>query len=346
MVDVTVLFIDGGHASTAVGPLEIFRDAGRLWDRLMGAPERPAFRVRTASIAGRPVEAEGGIRIQPELALDELGPTDLVFVPAASLDLEATLERNAPVIEFLRTAHGGGARIAGVCTGVSLLAAAGLLDGRRATTHWGVVETYRTRFPAVDWQPESVVTEDGGLYCGGGVYAALDLALYLVERYGTREMALECARSLLIEMPRDCQAGFAVLPVGGSHADEDVTRAEDWIRAHCRDEIHFEALATRLGMSPRNFIRRFKKATGLSPIDYLQRLRVRAARRMLEEGDLGVQEVCSRVGYGDPAFFRRVFKRHTGLTPAAYRKKFGEAARGGAVPASGGAQRSSQPYSE
>lgn len=325
MFDVTVVFLEGGHASTAVGPLEVFRAAGRMWQQLQQTSERPAFHVRTASIGGRAVGAEGPYRIEPAEKLEEVGPTDLVFVPAAGLDLDAVLERNAPVVAFLREAHDAGARIAGVCSGVSLLAQAGLLDGRIATTHWALVEAYRQRFPAVDWQADDIVTEDAGVYCGAGVYAALDLALYLVERYCSREVALECARSLLIEMPRDSQAGFAVLPVGSRHADEPVLRAEAWIRQHCREEIRFEALASQLGMSPRNFIRRFKRATGLAPVDYLQRLRVRAARRMLEDGETGVQEVSAAVGYSDPAFFRSIFKRHTGLVPAAYKKKFGDA---------------------
>ena len=325
MLDVTVVFMDGGHASTGVGPLEVFRDAGRLWNQLMGTPEEPAFRVRAASIGGRAVRADGPYLIQPDEALEDVGKTDLVFVPAAGLDLERVLESNAPVVAFLRQAHGRGALVAGVCSGVSLLAEAGLLDGRMATTHWGLVDEYRERFPAVDWRADEIVTEDEGVYCGGGVYAALDLALYLVERYCSREVALKCARSLLIEMPRDCQAGFAVLPIGSRHGDEAVRDAEEWIRQHCREEIRFEALAGELGMSPRNFIRRFKKATGIAPVDYVQRLRVRAARRLLEDGEASVQEVRASVGYGDPAFFRNVFKRHTGLAPAAYKKKFGEA---------------------
>lgn len=324
MPDVAVLFLDGGHTSTAVGPLEVFRDAGRLWNRIVGTPEEPAFRVRAASIGGRPVRADGPYSLAPDEALEDVGATDLVFVPAAGLDLERVLEANAPVVAFLRDAHAAGARIAGVCSGVSLLAEAGLLDGRRATTHWGLVEAYRERFPAVRWEPDAVVTEDAGVYCGGGVYAALDLALYLVEKHTRREVALECARSLLLEMPRDCQAGFAVMPVGGFHTDDAVRRAEDWIRRHCREEIRFEALAGQLGMSPRNFVRRFKRATGLAPVDYLQRLRVHAARRMLEDGAASVREVGASVGYEDAAFFRGLFKRHTGLAPLAYRRRFGE----------------------
>jgi len=325
LFDVTVLFLDGGHASTAVGPLEVFREAGRLWNQLTGAPEQPAFRARAASLGGRSVRANGPYRVAPDEALEDLGATDLVFVPSAGLGLDRVLAQNAPVVAFLRNVHARGTRVAGVCSGVSLLAAAGLLDGRRATTHWGLVAEYRERFPAVDWQPDALVTEDAGICCGGGVHAALDLALYLVEKHCSREVALECSRSLLIDMPRDCQAGFAVLPVGGDHTDAAVLRAEEWIRRHCREEIRFEALASELGMSPRNFIRRFKKATGLAPVDYVQRLRVHAARRMLEDRDTGVQEVCHAVGYGDPSFFRSVFKRHTGHSPAEYKRRFGRA---------------------
>jgi transcriptional regulator GlxA family with amidase domain len=325
LIDITVLFLHRGHASTAVGPLEVFHDAGRLWNQIMGTPEEPAFRVRAASIGGRPIRADGPYWIQPDEALERVGATDLIFVPAAGLDLDAVLEANAPVLDFLETMRASGARIAGVCSGVALLAAAGVLDGHLATTHWAVVDEYRQRFPDVDWQPDHIVTEDDGIYCGGGVYAALDLALYLVEKYCDRNVALECARSLLIDMPRDCQTGFAVLPVGTNHHDEAIQRAEQWIREHCREEIRFESLASHLGMSPRNFIRRFKKATGLNPVEYVQQLRVRAARRLLENGNVCIQEVCSQVGYADAAFFRGIFKRHTGLSPTAYMKKFGEA---------------------
>lgn len=319
---ITVLFLEDGLASTALGPLEVFRSAGLLWNRITGAPENPLFEVRAASIGGRAVRGDGPYTIQPDAAIEDLGHDDLIFVPAAGLDLDEVLARNAPIVDLLRRARSAGTRIAGVCSGVSLLAEAGLLDGRVATTHWGLVERYRQRFPNVDWQPDQLVTEDDGIYCGGGVHAALDLALYLVEKHGSREVALECARSLLLEMPRDCQAGFAVLPIGGAHADESIRSAEDWIRQHCREEIRFETLAQQLGMSPRNFIRRFKSATGLSPIDYLQRLRVRAARRILEDGRTAVQEVSQKVGYSDAAFFREIFKRHTGLAPLAYRKRF------------------------
>jgi transcriptional regulator GlxA family with amidase domain len=322
MLDVTVLLTDGGHASTALGPLEVFRDAGRLWNALQGKPESPRFRVRTATPGRRPVRPDAPYTILPDEALEDIGETDLVFVPSIGLGLTSALAANVELIPFIRDAHRRGSLVAGVCSGVALLAASEILDGRRATTHWGLATDCRIRFPAVRWQPEQLVTEDGGVCCGGGVHASIDLAIFLVEKLCGREVALECARSLVVDMPRACQAGFSVLPIGSAHGDDAIARAEEWIHAHCREPIRFDALARRLGMSPRNFIRRFSAATGLRPVEYLQKLRVRAARHDLEQADAGVEEIGHKVGYDDVAFFRRVFKRETGLTPSAYRKQF------------------------
>jgi transcriptional regulator GlxA family with amidase domain len=334
MIDVTVLLLDGGFLSTAVGPMEVFRSAGVLWNVLNGEAPRPCFRVTAASADGGPARPDTYVSLTATCALSEVRTTDLVWVPASGLDLatlaasgydvEAAIARNARVIPWLQQQAARGARVAGVCSGVALLAAAGLLDGRRATTHWGLVEQYRRRFPAVDWRPEYLVTDTGSVYCGGGVNAASDLSLYLVEKLCGHEVAMQCAKAMLLEMPRTWQIAFAHLDVGNEpHQDETVLRAQEWLHEHYDREVRLEALASRLGMSPRNFIRRFKDATGRTPLAYLQGLRIATAKRLLENGRGTIQEVSSAVGYDDLMFFRSLFRRHTGLSPTEYRQRFG-----------------------
>jgi transcriptional regulator GlxA family with amidase domain len=208
---------------------------------------------------------------------------------------------------------------------VGLVAATGLLDGRRATTHWGIAGRLREKYPKVKWMPELMVTEDHGFYCGGGVNAALDLSLFLVERYCGHDIAMQSAKALLIETPRAWQAGFAIVPLKTAHSDETISRAQEWLHENFHQTFPLQAPARRVGMSLRNFVRRFQQATGDSPLIYLQKLRIAAAKRMLEGDQRSMQEISDAVGYQDAAFFRKLFERHTGVTPSAYRRRFGSA---------------------
>ncbi len=323
MIDVTVLLLDQTFSSTAVGPMEVFRHAGSLWNKLTGKAEKPRFQVRTASEDGRPVLCDGPIHIQPMCAIQDVRRTDLIFIPTTGLSLDDVVERNAPVVPWLKRWHKRGAAIASVCSGVGLVAATGLLDGKRATTHWALADRFREKYPTVKWMPELMVTEDGDLYCGGGVHAALDLSLYLVEKFCGHDIAMESAKALLIDMPRAWQAGFAVVPLKTEHNDEAISTAQDWLHQNFHRPFPLEAPAHRAGMSLRNFVRRFKQATGDSPLNYLQKLRIAAAKRLLESNHRTMQEISDAVGYQDVAFFRSLFQRHTGVSPSAYRERFG-----------------------
>jgi len=323
MIDVTVLLLDQTFASTAVGPMEVFRHAGFLWNHLTGKPEKPRFQVKMASADGGLVQCEGPIRIEPMASIDEIRKTDLIFIPTTGLSIDDVVERNAPVVPWLKKWHQRGAAIASVCSGVGLVAAAGMLDGKRATTHWALAGRFREKYPKVKWMPEFMVTEDRGFYCGGGVHAALDLTLYLVEKFCGHEVAMESAKALLIETPRAWQAGFAVVPLKTEHNDEAISTAQDWLHENFHRTFPLEAPAHRAGMSLRNFVRRFKQATGDSPLAYLQKLRIAAAKRLLESNHRTMQEVSDAVGYQDVAFFRALFQRHTGVSPSAYRERFG-----------------------
>ncbi|HKS73109.1 MAG TPA: helix-turn-helix domain-containing protein [Terriglobales bacterium] len=323
MTEVTIVFLEGSFSSTAIGPMEVFRHAGTLWNWLTGTRQVPRFRVTTASIDGRAVRCDGPIHIKPDVALAAIRKTDLIFIPTTGISLDDMVERNAPLVPWLRRWHKRGAAIASVCSGVGLVAATGMLDGKRATTHWGLAERFREKYPQVKWMPELMVTEDHGFYCGGGVHAALDLSLYLVEKYCGHEVAMQSAKALLIETPRSWQAGFAIMPLKTEHSDDSISGVQEWLHENFQQSFPLELPARRAGMSLRNFVRRFKQATGDSPLMYVQKLRIAAAKRLLEGDHRTVQEVSNAVGYQDVVFFRRLFERHTGVSPSAYRERFG-----------------------
>ena len=321
-LDVTVVLLEGGYTSTAIGPIEVFHSAGTLWNLLHGEDEKPRFRVRIASVDGKAVTGLCSLGLVPHCSIHDIRHTDIIILPASGLDVQDRIARNTPLLPWLRKWHAKGAYVAGICSGAAFLAEAGLLDGKRATTHWAVAGILASRYPKVNWQPEQFVTEDRRAMCSGGVYASIDLSLYLVEKFCGHEVALQCARSLLVSMPRGRQSGYAVLPLSRPHDDERIGEVEDWLRQNFDRDASIERLAARAGMGPRNFIRRFKAATGHLPGAYVQTLRISAARELLERGNPAIQVVSSKVGYEDVAYFRSLFKRHTGMTPAEYRTRF------------------------
>ncbi len=195
MIDVTLLFLNGTSPSTAIGPLEVFNNAGRLWNVLTGLEPEPRFRVTTASVDGRAVSCDGPVKLTPIATLHSIRKTQLIFIPSTGLSLDDVIERNAAVVPWLERWQKRGVAIASVCSGVGLVAATGMLDGKRATTHWALAERFRQKYPKVNWMPELMVTEDHSFYCGGGVNAALDLSLYLVECFCGHEVAVQTQRA-------------------------------------------------------------------------------------------------------------------------------------------------------
>lgn len=322
MLDVTVVLLDDGLSSTAIMPVEIFHSAGRLWNALHDRPSDPAFRVRTASIDGGPVRSPYGLQIVPELGIADIARTDIVIVPTSGLDLDLKLVENSALLPWLRGHHAAGAYVAGVCMGSAYLAEAGLLDGRIATTHWSACGRLAERYPQVNWRPELFVTEESRVLCSGGVCGSVDVSLYLVEKLCGHETALQCAKALLLPMPRLYQSGYAMAPICQPHDDERIRAVETWLQGHFRGDTSTASLAERAGLSERTFVRRFKTATGRLPTAYVQALRIEAAKLALERDAEPIQAISSGVGYDDVAFFRELFKRMTGMTPAEYRAHF------------------------
>jgi len=323
---VTILIPGFGYPSPVIGPYEVFASAGVLWEALMGEKQaaRP-FEVVTASVDGKPVRFIGGVTIKPDKAVGQIRKTDLIFIPSIGLDLDVVLKKNAPMLDFLRRQADKGTYIAGVCTGVAMMAEAGILEGLPATTHWALAEQYRERYPAVKWKTELFITETDNLICGGGVYASLDVCLYLVEKFAGYEVAKQCGRSLLIDAPRTWQSSFSAPLLNQQHQDEKIQQAQEYLQEYFNAQFTMDELAQRVGMSSRNFTRRFKQATGETPLNYLHKLRVNCAKQLLETDYKSVQEVCYEVGYEDVPFFRSIFKRYSGLSPKVYKQRFGRA---------------------
>lgn len=320
--DVTVVLLDGGLPSTAIMPVEIFSAAGALWRELRGEAPDPAFRVTTVSLGGGPLVTPHGFAITPQAAIGDVAQTDIVIVPTSGLDCDSKLREHAALLPWLTRQYEQGAFVAGVCMGSVYLAEAGLLHDRMATTHWAVAERMVSRFPAVRWRPDLFVTEDSRTFCSGGLYASIDLSLYLVEKLCGHEIAVQTAKALLLPMPRTFQTGYAVLPVSRPHDDDRIRAVEAHLAAHYPQDISVQALAVHAGLTERTFARRFKDATGRQPAAYLQALRIEAAKAMLERDAAPIQSISSAVGYDDIAFFRGLFKRHTRMTPTEYRAHF------------------------
>jgi transcriptional regulator GlxA family with amidase domain len=323
MLDVTVVLLDGGMSSTAVMPVDIFHSAGALWNDLHDRPAEPAFRVTTASPDGGPVRSPSGLTLTPEAGVGAIDKTDIVIVSTSGLDVDVDVIEGSVLLPWLSRQHERGAYVAGVCMGAAYLAEAGLLDGRTATTHWALCGKFAARYDKVNWRPDLMITEDNRALCSGGVYSAIDLSLYLIEKLCGHEVAVETSKALLLPMPRTQQSGYAVLPLSPPHGDDQVRDAEAYMQRHFFKASTIEDLARHAGLGARTFVRRFKAATGRMPAAYLQAVRIETAKAMLERESHPIQTVSSAVGYDDVAFFRSLFKRATGMTPAEYRAHFG-----------------------
>ncbi len=320
---ITILIPGFGLPSPVIGPYEVFSSAGVLWNTLRNEALGAPFEIVTASEDGKAVRFDGGVTIKPDRTVSQIRKTDVIFIPSIGLELEKVFAKNRKLMQFVKRQANRGTIVAGVCTGVAMLAELGLLDNRPATTHWALAEQYRQRYPLVDWKPELFITESDNRVCGGGVYASLDVCLYLVERLAGYEVAKQCGRALLIDGPRTWQASFSAPLLNQQHHDEKIQRAQDYLQEYFSAQFTMDELAQRMGMSTRNFTRRFKQATGEAPLTYLHKLRINCAKQMLETDFKTVQQVCYEVGYEDIPFFRNIFKRYTGLAPKEYKQRYG-----------------------
>ncbi|MFF9350630.1 GlxA family transcriptional regulator [Streptomyces sp. NPDC014734] len=308
---VLVVLFDGVQSLDVTGPLEVFAGARHL----PGA----GYGLRTASPDGSPVRTSSGLRLIPDTSLADAEPPHTLLVPggpgtrAPAPELVGWLREHAPRAE----------RLVSVCTGALLLAAAGLLDGHRVTTHWTVCDHLARTHPAVEVDPDPIFVRDGRLATSAGVTAGIDLALALVEEDHGREVALAIARHLVVFLRRPGnQAQFSAQLVAQTARREPLREVQHWITEHPAENLTVDALAARARLSPRHFARAFRAETGLTPGRYVDRVRLEHARRLLEDTTDGVAGVAHACGYGTPEAMRRAFLKALGTAPAEYRRRF------------------------
>ncbi|MBP6809992.1 MAG: helix-turn-helix domain-containing protein [Saprospiraceae bacterium] len=282
----------------------------------------PMFEVQLVGLSKEVRLNEGLFSIYPDKLLDEVGQTDLIFIPALSGDMKTALELNKDLVPWLVRQYQNGAEVASLCIGAFLLASTGLLNGKQCSTHWLYANEFRQMFPDVELLDGSIITEDQGIYSSGGASSYWNLLLYLVEKYTNRETAILASKFFAIDIDRSSQSAFTIFKGQKDHDDAEIMQAQKFIEQRFQEKISVDQLADLVALGRRSFERRFKAATNNTVVEYIQRVKIEAAKRSLETSRKNVNEVMFDVGYTDTKTFRDVFKKITGLTPIEYRNKY------------------------
>jgi transcriptional regulator GlxA family with amidase domain len=326
MPDVAVLMFEDCQPSAVTTVTESLSIANLHWTRT-NDDGKPPFAWRTISFDGQPVRGMGDVTLVPDGSSRDLQRPDLIFVPGVRAYSESGMKKTLQKLasdwgDALRDHYARNGYIAANCSAVFLLAEAGLLDGRTATTSWWLARSFRSRYPHVRLLPEMLVTKDARIFCAASFSACLNLGLEIVSEFlGPRAM-LTLARVMLIDVNRTAQLPYANLQHQIQHGDDLVLRAQTLLLSNLKRVPDLETLADRLHVSSRTLVRRFKMATGETPLAFLQNARIERAKRLLETTSTSFDQIAYRVGYKDVSSFRRLFVRASGISPSSYRQKF------------------------
>jgi transcriptional regulator GlxA family with amidase domain len=319
MKNVSILAPQGAIMGSIEGPHKLFTEVNDL-AASMGRP--PLFNVQLVGINRQTLLNNGLYTVTTEWTIKNVVKTDLVIIPAVHGDLQQAIKDNDAFLPWIIDQYKQGAEIASLCLGAFLLASTGLLKGRNCATHWLAANDFRKMFPDVNLVADKILTDEYGIYSSGGAYSYLNLILYLVEKYAGREMAIFVSKVFQIDIERDSQSPFTIFRGQKEHEDDSIKQAQEFIEKNFQDRITVDQLAGMLALGRRNLERRFKKATSNTVVEYIQRVKIEAAKLSLEKSKHNVTEVMYNVGYTDPKAFRVTFKRITGLSPVQYRNKY------------------------
>ena len=320
MKHLTILVPNGeNNLSSIVGAYKIFSRANAYWKN---TGKKEVFKIELAGISKKVDFYEGLFTVKPHTHISEIKKTNLIIIPSLNHNYEQSVAQNKAVIRWIEKQYKGGAEVASICTGAFLLASAGLLNGKSCSTHWAAVNQFNQRFPEVNLKADQLITDENGIYTNGGAYSFLNLIIYLIEKYYDRSTAIYCAKVFQIEIDRQSQSTFSIFTGQKQHDDDMVKKAQSYIENNSNEKISFEQLSAQFAVGRRNFDRRFIKATGNTPLEYAQRVKIESAKRAFESSRKTINEVMYDVGYSDVKTFREVFRKITGLSPLEYRSKY------------------------
>jgi transcriptional regulator GlxA family with amidase domain len=318
MKHISIIVSKGAILGNIEGPRQVFTEANQF---LQNIGKQPLFDVHLVGLSDESKLNDGLYTISTQL-MSSINKTDLVIIPAMYGDLQKAIEENKDFIPWIIRQYKTGAEVASLCLGAFLLASTGLLNGKRSATHWLAANAFRKMFPDVNLLEDKIITDENGIYSSGGAYSSLNLILYLVEKYAGRETAVFCSKAFQIDIQRDSQSPFTIFIGQKEHEDEPIKKAQEFIENNFQNKISVDQLATMFALSRRNLERRFKKATANTVIEYIQRVKIEAAKKNLESARKNINEIMYEVGYSDNKAFRTTFKKITGLSPIQYRNKY------------------------
>ncbi len=325
MKHITILYPEEQCALSTVacivGTVEVFTKANNYWKK-QGNKQR--HQIVVAGTSGKEEYVKGLVAIKTDTHISAINKTNLIIIPSA-LPIKNT-SGNQVMLDWIIQQYKAGAEIASMCSGAFILAATGILDGRSCSTHWSLGNTFREMYPKVNLQADKLITDENGIYTNGGAYSFLNLVIYLVEKYYDRQTAIYCSKVLQIELDRNSQSAFSIFTGQKQHGDEMVQQAQKFIESNIEEKISVEEMSSKFSVGRRNFDRRFIKATGNTPVEYMQRVKIESAKKAFEGSRKTINEVMYEVGYSDVKAFREVFRKITGMSPLEYRSRYNKEA--------------------
>lgn len=319
MKNVHIIIPETAVLEAIADPHYMFSAANEFF-KAAGKP--PLFNVHLVGLKKEVKLLNNLVSVHPDLQLKEANNPDLIFIPALSGDLKTAVEQNKDFVPWIVDHYHKGAEVASLCVGAFLLASTGLLDGKKCSTHWLSANEFRELYPQVELVDGSIISDENRIYSSGGANSYWNLLLYLLEKYTDRETAILASKFFAIDIDRDSQSKFMMFQGQRNHKDEEIKKIQDYIENNYKEKITIDQLAEKVSIGKRSFERRFKKATNNTVVEYIQRVKIEAAKRSMESSRKNISEVMYDVGYTDTKAFRDVFKKITGLTPIEYRNKY------------------------